>query len=111
MVDDHVTDRPADSEAVGSREAPLQVDKAVVKEALLNLLSEIPAFRALMGLPGPSSESGAKARQDAGSTSTQSDLPPPQNGGKSACGIGGGLVPSPWGTKPPWDDGVYGPSA
>ena len=45
-------------ESTGDRstEGRPSVDKAVVKEALTELLDEIPAFRALKAQPGPSSQ-------------------------------------------------------
>ena len=66
MADDHnyTVDRPIDTGADQTGETPLRVDKAVVKEALSELLAEVPAFRELMSLPGPSADGSAHARRD-----------------------------------------------
>ena len=58
-------------------ESPLIVDKATVKEALSDLLSEIPAFCDLINLPGPSSEGGAHSRSDAENPASVSPSPGP----------------------------------
>ena len=67
MAEDHTAEHPTDVEDVQARDSSLRVDKATVKEALSDLLSEIPAFRELTNLPGPSSEGGAHSRSDAAS--------------------------------------------
>ena len=57
------------------------LDKAVVKEALVELLNEIPAFRALSRLPGPSPAGDPQNRSGVTDPGNQS---PPEAGSKLA---------------------------
>ena len=56
---------------------PPRVDKAIVKKALSDLLAEIPAFRELMNLPGPSADGGTHGRRDSESTAPTGPFPRP----------------------------------
>ena len=59
MDEDRTPERAADGDS-----RP-QLDKAVVKEALSELLGEIPAFRSLIKLPQPGSEGATQGSQGA----------------------------------------------
>ena len=72
MAEDHAAEHPSDVGDIQARENPFRVDKATVKEALSDLLSEIPAFRDLINLPGASSEGGAHGQSDADSPASVS---------------------------------------
>ena len=77
MAEDHTADRLTDAGESRAGETPTRVDKATVKEALSDLLGEIPAFRELMSLPGPSTEAGAHGRRDAEGSTAVSPSPGP----------------------------------
>lgn len=74
MAEDHSAGHPTDG-GDAARQTPPRVDKATVKEALSDLLSEIPAFRDLSNLQGSSSEGGAHGRGDAESSASVSPSP------------------------------------
>ena len=77
MAEDHVAEHPADVGDVQARESFPRVDKATVKEALSDLLSEILAFHELTNLPGPSSEGGTYGLSDVESPASVNPSPGP----------------------------------
>ena len=75
MAEDRVAELPTDIGDVQARGNSYRVDKATVKEALSDLLSEIPAFCDLSNLPGQSSEGGTHDRSDAENLASVSPSP------------------------------------
>ena len=65
MSEDRTPERAADSGSGGDGDSRPQLNKAVVKEALSELLGEIPVFRSLIKLPPPGSEGATQGSQGA----------------------------------------------
>ena len=75
--DNYTVERPIDTGADQTGETPPRVDKAIVKEAPLDLLAEIPAFRVLMSLPRPSADGRAHAQRDSENSAPTGPSPTP----------------------------------
>ena len=65
MSEDRTPEHAADGGSGGDGDPRSQLDKAVVKEALSELLGELPAFRSLMKLPPPGSAQGSQGAEGA----------------------------------------------
>ena len=61
MAEERPVDRSADADRAPQVDSRPMVDKAMVKEALADLLDEIPSFRALKAQPGTSTQNASAA--------------------------------------------------